>query len=161
VWEPVRHADEIKKDRYRDCMIPYYRFLNQEKHGIYVEDHDYHNDINISLMNCETEIERIDWKRHEINPNDRFEIKSFTFKTYTRQVNHLVAYFDRITVWDRVRKDDLTVIDQLDRFTLAQITDFISAAQEANANNVLAALLDYKNTHFADFDPMTVFTLDW
>ena len=45
--------------------------------------------------------------------------------------------------------------------TEAQITEFITAAQEANAVNVLAALLEYKNTHFADFDPMEEFTLEW
>jgi hypothetical protein len=161
IWEPVREPGEIAKDRYVGCMIPYYRFLNQGKHGISVEDYDFHNEIYISLDGCETEIERIDWRRHEIEPNDRFEIKSFTFKRYTRQVNHLVAYFDRVTVWDRVRKDDLTVIEQLDHFTLAQITEFIAAAQEADANNVLAALLDYKNARFADFDPMAEFTLEW
>lgn len=37
---------------------------------------------------------------------------------------------------------------------------YIAAAQEANAVNVLALLLDYKNTHFADFDPMDEFTLE-
>ena len=161
VWEPVRDASEIKADRYVGCMIPYYRFLNQEKHGICVKDFDFHNDIDISLKDCDSSIERIDWRRHEIDPNDRFEIKSFTFKRYTRQVNHLVAYFDRVTVWDRVRKDDLSVVQLFDRFTLAQITEFIAAAQEADAHNVLAALLDYKNAHFADFDPMAEFTLEW
>ena len=157
----MREPDEIAKDRYAGCMIPYYRFLNQKKHGISVEDYDFHNEIYILLEGCEAEIDRIDFDRHAISPNDRFEIRSFAFKRYTRQVNHLVAYFDRVTVWDRVRKDDLTVIEQLNRFTLAQITEFIAAAQEANANNVLAALLDYKNAHFADFDPMVEFTLDW
>lgn len=92
---------------------------------------------------------------------DRFEIESFDFYKYTRQVNHIVAYLDRITVWDRVRKDVLSVMEIMDRFTLAQITELISAAQEAGATNVLAALLEYKNAHFADFDPMDEFTLEW
>ena len=35
------------------------------------------------------------------------------------------------------------------------------AAQEAQAVNVLALLLEYKNAHFADFDPMDEFTLEW
>ena len=92
---------------------------------------------------------------------DRFEIRSFGFRKYTRQVNHVVAYLDRITVWDRVRKDDPTVMDLMPGFTLTQITEFIAAAQEANATNVLAALLEYKNANFADFDPMGEFTLEW
>ena len=161
VWEPVRKAEDIKEDRYKDCMIPYYRFLNQEKHGITVEDNDFHNEIYINLDECDTDIERIDWNRHEINPEDRFEVHTFKFKKYSRQVNHIVAYLDRVTVWDRVRKDDLSVMDMIDGFTLAQITDFIAAAQEANAHNVLAALLEYKNNTFSDFDPMDEFTLEW
>ena len=111
VWEPVRKAEEIKEDRYKDCMIPYYRFLNQEKHGITVEDNDFHNEIYINLAECDTDIERIDWNRHEINPDDRFEVQTFKFKKYSRQVNHIVAYLDRVTVWDRVRKDDLSVME--------------------------------------------------
>ena len=162
VWEPIYEPTEIKQDRYEGCLIPYYRFMNQEAHGIISSVYDliYNQDVKITLADCDVEIRRVDRSRR-IDPNDRFEIKSFTFKRYTRQVNHLVAYFDRVTVWDRVRNDDLTVTEQLDRFTLAQIMEFIAAAQEANATNVLAALLDYKNAHFADFDPMAEFTLDW
>ena len=114
-----------------------------------------------SFRDCTGKTEWVDYSRTGIGPNSLFEIKSLSFKSYTRQVNHIVAYLDRVTVWDRVRKDDLSVTEQLDRFTLAQITEFIAAAQEANATNVLAALLDYKNAHFADFDPMAEFTLDW
>ena len=46
------------------------------------------------------------------------------------------------------------------RFTLAQITEFTAVAQEAKSTNVLALLMEYKNTHFADFDPMDEFTLE-
>ena len=42
-----------------------------------------------------------------------------------------------------------------------QITDYLVTAQEAGAANVLAALLDYKNANFSDFDPMDEFTLEW
>jgi hypothetical protein len=161
IWEPVRTPDKVSSDRYKNCMLPYYRFLKQEKHGITVEDFDYHNEIVITLADVDADIERIDYARHDIGPEHRFEIKSFAFKKYTRQVNHLVAYFDRVTVWDRVRKDDVTVAELLPGFTLAQITEFIAAAQEAKTTNVLALLLEYKNAHFADYDPMDEFTLEW
>ena len=160
VWEPVHKAEDIKPGRYKDCMIPYYRFKGQEKHGIGVYDNDFHNWIEISFKDCDVKVERIDLRRHDIEPDDRFEVQEFTFKKYTRQVNHIVAYLDRVTVWDRVRKDDLTVGDMLDSFTFAQIMEFISVAQEANATNVLALLLNYKNEHFADYDPMDVFVLE-
>ena len=144
-----------------DDEFDYYRFLNQEKHGITVEDYDFHNEIYISIKQCITVIDCSDWSRHAISVDDCFEVKEFSFKKYTRQVNHIVAYLDRVTVWDRVRKDDVTVMDMMGSFTLAQITEFIAAAQETNAVNVLAALMEYKNNNFADFDPMNEFTLEW
>ena len=160
IWEPVRKLEEIRKNRYAGCMIPYYRFLHQEKHGIFVQDNDYHNEIEISLEDCAADIDRIDWRRHEISPEDRFEIKKFSVRRYTRQANHIVAYLDRITVWDRVRQDDVGVMDIMDGFTLAQITEFIKVATENNCTNVTALLLDYKNQNFADFDPMEEFSLE-
>ena len=52
-------------------------------------------------------------------------------------------------------------MDMMPGFTLAQITEFITEAQEANAINVLAALMEYKSNNFADFDPMDEFTPEW
>ena len=76
-------------------------------------------------------------------------------------MNHIVTILDGLTVEDRITKDDVTVAEAFPGYTLAQITEFISAAQEAKATNVLALLLEYKNAHFADYDPMDEFTLEW
>ena len=161
MWEPVRKAEDIREDRYKGIMIPYYRFTGQEKRGITVWDRNFHDDIDISITGCVTNIVRIDFSRHNISMNDSFEIRRFGFDKFTRRVNHIVAYFDHVTVWDRVRKDDVTVMDMMNGFTLAQITEFITTAQEAKATNVLAALLEYKNANFSDIDPMDEFTLEW
>jgi hypothetical protein len=161
IWEPVIPAEQVKPDRYAECMIPYYRFTGQAKRGIHVEDFDFHNEINIYFDAWDAVVERIDWRRHDIEMNDRFEIKSFTYKGYSRKVNHLVAYFDRATVWERVRKDDVSVVNILHGFTLAQICEFIKVATENNCTNVAALLLEYKESHFVDFDPMAEFSLDW
>jgi len=160
IWEPVVDLNSIKEDRYKGCMIPYYRFQGQEKHGIRVIDEDYHAIIDFDFEDCEAWVERIDEGYHSIDVNDRFEIVRFELKENTRQANHIVAYLDRITVWDRIRMDDINVMNLMPCFTLAQITDFIKLAQESNAVNVVALLLDYKNKNFADFDPMDEFTLD-
>jgi len=160
IWEPVIDSSTIKANRYKECMIPYYRFLGQEKHGIFVQDYDFHNEIEISMKGCRTVVERIDWRRHEINANDRFEVTLFQFSRFNRQVNHIAAYLDRITVYGRILNDDITVAQFLPQFTLAQITEFIKVAAENNCSNVMAVLLEYKNKYFADFDPMDEFTLD-
>jgi hypothetical protein len=161
VWEPVRNPDAITEDRYKGCMIPFYRFSGQAKHGIHVTDEDFHDYIAIDIDGCDTDIQRIDYYSHEIHMDDRFEVKKFAFRNYTRGVNHIVVYLDRVTVWDRVRNDDITVMDMMQDFTLAQVTEFIDAAQEAGAANVLAALLEYKNANYSGFDPIDEFTLEW
>lgn len=160
IWEPAINKSTIQEDRYAGCMIPFYRFRNREKHGIIVEDYDFHNMISIGFKDCNADVERIDLKRHSLDNEDRFEVTSFKFKKYTRQVNHIVAYLDHITVAGRILKDDISVAPFLPQFTVAQITEFIKLASENNCPNVTALLLDYKNRTFGTFDPMDEFVLD-
>ena len=75
-------------------------------------------------------------------------------------VNHVLAYLDRVTVYDRIVKDDVTVAQFLPSFTLAQITEFIKLASENNCPNVTAVLLDFQQKNFSDYDPMVEFTLE-
>jgi hypothetical protein len=160
IWEPVVDPATVTEDRYKDCMIPFYRFKGREKHGIYIQDWDFHNQIDISFDGCNATVERIDWARHEIDMNHRFAVQSISFRALTRKVNHILAYLDRITVYDRIVKDDVTVAQFLPSFTLAQITEFIKLASENNCPNVTAILLDFQQKNFPDFDPMAEFTLD-
>ena len=52
------------------------------------------------------------------------------------------------------------MVDVLDSFTLAQVTELLNLAIENSCANCTAALLEYKNQRFPDFDPMDVFTLE-
>lgn len=160
IWEPAIDKDSIKNDRYKGCLIPFYRFRSQGKHGITVEDNDFHNEIYIYFDDCDADVERIDWHRHEINNDDNFEVTSFGFRKYTRQVNHIVAYLDSVTVSGRILKDDTSIATYLEGFTLAQITEFVNLAMENNCNNCLAVLMDYKNNKYSAYDPMDAFTLE-
>ena len=166
IWEPVRRLEELQPDRYKDCTLPFYRFRGMEKHGFILKTS--YGDIfgNNHTMQI-TDLSTVDGLIEGGGVSETWEtpaaitLGKLHIESYTRQVNHIVALLDQWTAADRVRKDDLGVMELMDDFTLAQITEFIAAAQEANANNVLAALLDYKNAHFADFDPMAEFTLEW
>ncbi len=160
IWEPVVNKNEVREDRYTECMIPYYRFKGHENHGISVFDAGYEEELKISFKDCSASIERIDWNFFA-SPNDRFEIKSFAFEKHTRMSNHIVAYLDRVTIYERILKDDTTIEQSLPSFTLAQITDFIDFASKNQCTSVTALLLDYKNKNFADFDPMDFFSLDF
>ena len=163
VWEPVIDPADIKEDRYEGVEMWFRIPSGKQKHGVDVYGfHAYSEVFGIELKDCDLEYEASTWRYDPYVDDDViFTLGKFTFPVYNRQVNHIVSLFDRWTVGERVKKDDVTVAGLLDGFTLAQITEFITAAQEANATNVLALLLEYKNTRFADFDPMAEFTLEW
>ena len=160
IWEPVIDIRKVKADRYAGRMIPYHKFLHREKDGITVRDYDFHNEITITFAGCNAVVERIDWARHQIDMNHRFEITSIMVPRVTRASNHILAYLDRITVIDKVLADDVSITEILDNFSFAQIEDYIKLANENDCNNVLAILMDFKNANFSGFDPMDEFVLD-
>ncbi len=158
VWEPVYNEIEIREDRYKGCLIHSYYLKNQEKRGIYVEwwDNGYTGNHVFKITGFDVEADGDYDKQGKL----ALEILSLHALEWNRRTNTVIAYLDRITVFDRIKKDDMSVMNQMQRFTLAQVTEFIKLAQENNAVNVLAQLMEYKNTHFTDFDPMEEFTLN-
>ena len=160
IWEP-KIKGEIRDNRYTGCMIPYYRFLHQEKHGITVEDYDFHNQIEIEFQGCNASIERIDWERHSIDVKDRFEIKSFSVRSLNRRTNHIIYYLDKCTIFGRIEQDDDSSLQNLEGYTVAQIDSFLKFAIEKGSTKCTAAFLNYKNEHFADFADIEEFTLDF
>ena len=153
VWEPVADKDTVKPGRYDGCTIPLYMLMNKEKHGIIMEGQS-----RITLKGCSAGLRLVEG-HHDWYNND-FEITDFRYDEWNQQVNHIVVHLDKGTVAGRVKKDDISVVQWFDRFTLAQITEFINMAAEANASQVLAQLIEYKNTDYSDFNPMDEFTLD-
>ena len=131
---------------------------NQAKRGIVCDWYDsgyYARYLHIKGFDVEAEDADVDDDDHYY-----LTIKRLHAKKWNRRTNHVIAYLDRITVWDRVKKDDVSVMDLMGNYTLAQVMEFIKIAQESKATNVLAALMEYKNDNYADFDPMEEFTLD-
>ena len=161
IWEPVIDSGSIKESRYSGAVLPMYRFSGKEKHGIHAGSLlAYSTDIGFSLDDCKLEYEGSTWRiGYDGADGETYTLGKFSFDQYTRKVNHIVSLLDSWTVEDRIKKDDISVADRLDSFTLAQITGFIKLAQEANAVSVLALLMDYKNRNYAEFDPMDEFTL--
>ncbi len=161
IWEQIVDFNKVETDRYAGIEIPYYRFANREKDGIIVMYANSPEDLEIRFADCSSSVGRTDSSgpSYLLQMTDKFEISSFSVDKKNRQSNHIVAYLDRISVYDRILKDDVSVMNYMGSFTLAQITDFINTASENNCNNVVAALLDYKNKTFPDFNPMDEFVL--
>ena len=99
-------------------------------------------------------------ERHFLDLNGELILQDFSVGKPSRAANHIIGLLDKWTAYGRVLKDDATVVDVLDSFTMAQVTELLNLAIENSSTGCTAALLEYKNTHFADFDPMDVFTLE-
>ena len=161
VWEPVCCAEDIRPGRYSGCRINPLYLKNQQRRGIDADwyETEYYVSKHVDIRGFQVEAQDA-----ETQPDDEREYVELTQVKpieWNRRTNMVIGYLDRITVWDRVKKDDVSVMRQMERFTLAQITEMVGLAQEAHATNVLAALLDYKNANFSGFDPMDEFTLEW
>ncbi len=161
VYEYVQTSNEVAKDRYKGAEVPIKFLMNRKKHGISIRterEYDYFYFDSIELKDCNL-TEKI------INDYDAmediiFELNEFTYDIYNRQVNHIVYILDRLTVYSRIQKDDVSIEKQLGGFNEAQITDFIELATESKATQVVALLLEYKKEHFKETDFFDDFLLD-
>ena len=160
VWEPAYKAEDIKEDRYKGTEIFYRYVQNAEKHGIHYYDEEFHSCVGFMLDDCSLENELAGTFGHEIASNATFELGRFTFKKFTRKVNHIVYLFDKWTIRSRIAKDDISVMELMQRYNAAQITDFLNTAIENKAVNLTAALLSYKQEHFPEYDAFSEFTLE-
>ena len=157
VWEPAIDPGSIRPDMYASWELPYYRFMNQDQHGIHEHHNFYSNEWNVWCDDCEVWVDR---NAALQSIEDMVVVKEIRFRTYTRKVNHIIAYLDKIAFIGRVLRDDASIGSSLDAFTQAQIMEFITAAMENHCVNSLAVLMDYKNRTFGEEDPMKEFTLE-
>ena len=151
IWERAYTKEEIAEDRYAGCPILFFQLQGAEKHG-------FNQDLNIH--GCRVEAKWTSEAAANGNKVSYCDIRSFKIETFSRAVNHALAYLDRVTIEGRIKKDDADVMRSVEGSNLAQVTDYIRLAQENSAINVLALLMEYKNNRFADFDPMDEFTLE-
>lgn len=158
IWEPVRKLDDIREDRYADCTIRSDYLRNQKTLGIQVSfyAHEWGEDPN----HCGLGLENFDIEKEEKLDGRALKITRIKPLKWDRRSNAIISFLDRVCIYDRIRNDDVTIAESLDQFTLEQITDFLSMAVKHSLSNVTALLLDYKNTHFAAFDPMEEFLLE-
>lgn len=84
------------------------------------------------------------------------------FTVMTRELNAIFFELSRVCVKSVIRKDAVAELSTslTAQFTAAQISEFIRLAQDCGSVNVTVMLLEYKQTHCADVDPLAEFTLD-
>lgn len=155
IWEPTYKADDINPDRYKSCRIRTVYLKDQEKRGIeisigwrgtYYLEHLWIEGFDINAVNCDGD-------------DGMIIIEKIIPKEWNRQQNMIIAFLDRITLWDRIKNDDISVVKMMNSFTVVQVMECISLAQESNAINVLSELMDYKKTRFPNYNQMDEFIL--
>jgi hypothetical protein len=165
IWEPVHNAVTIKADRYEGFAIELKKLMYLDRHGIHTSLSVYSKKVSLMLDGCNLKYELSSYERSDPKASIMC-FKDITFETYTRTVNHIINVMDNISsewiINKSEEKDDTSIVmERVEGMTLAQIMDFIALAQKHEAVNVLAALLEYKNKTYPDYDVMDEFVLDW
>lgn len=158
IWEPVRKREDIREDRYVGCTIRSGYLRNQKTLGIQV--FFYAEDWGEDPNHCNLTLEKFAVEQEERLDGLALEITKIKPLKWDRRSNAIISFLDRVCIYDRIHNDDVTIAESLDQFTLEQITDFLAMAVKHSLPNVTALLLDYRNTHFAAFDPMEEFLLE-
>ena len=160
VWEPVVDFKSVREDRYEGCTLLANYLRSRQKHGIDFNFDNGTSELYVSFAGLNLGCEFTEFQRHWLDPDATVVFGKLYVKKPTRRANHVLGLLDKWTVESRIQKDDPTVVQALDSFTLAQITGFLDLAIQQQRTNCTAALLEYKNARFSDFNPMDVFTLD-
>lgn len=150
IWEPAYKDENIHVDRYKGCEISAYKLQKKEIHGISTFGmSDYSEEYGFKLTDCKMKYTQSQ-DRFMFGQEARLILGAFSFKKLTRYVNHIIYFFDKLTILDKIAEDDTSIEGALGGFTVAQILGFIDFATENKSVNVAAILLNYKNEHFGD-----------
>ena len=155
IWERVIDPDEVMTDRYKGCQIDPLYLKKQEKRGINCwESWGGYYDVSLYIEGFDVDI------KVGTGGAGTIEISYLHPQNWDRRANTVISFLDRITIRERIRKDDSSVMELMQRYNVAQITDFLNTAIENKAVNLTAALLSYKQEHFPEYDAFSEFTLE-
>ena len=155
IWERVIDPDEVMTDRYKGCQIDPLYLKKQEKRGINCwESWGGYYDVSLYIEGFDVDI------KVGTGGAGTIEISYLHPQNWDRRANTVISFLDRITIRERIRKDDSSVMELMQRYNVAQITDFLNTAIESKAANLTAALLSYKQEHFPEYDAFSEFTLE-
>ena len=163
VWERVAVTDKsaVKPDRYRGYLFPLSSLEGRDRHGFHLETGGYRD------YSCAVSIDGVglDVRQHDYHAEmggNRMEIVSF--RPYSgitlRRLNHVVAYLDKVCFYPRIASGDMTIMDELDKASFADIIEYINIASENDATELAAALLAYREERFGEYEAVESLLLD-
>lgn len=103
---------------------------------------------------------------YTVDPKDgktTFKKANFQSGKKAVEMNAIIFEFDCASVRTHIRADKDTALhlEILDRFTAAQISEFVNLAIDSKAARCTALLMDYKNEHYPEYADVNEFSLDW
>ena len=110
----------------------------------------------ISFMNKELELELSEAQIDE----DYVVLGELKINKQGRLANHVIYLLDKWTIFGRIAKNDISIMEYMDQYCASQILEFINVATKNNAEELTAALLDYKHKKYPDLDTFSDFLLE-
>lgn len=154
IWEIPHETKDIKPTRYEGYKVYWRNLQHMEKHGI---SFDYDRGA-ISLSGWFEIGSRLDDNGGDVILG---RLSGYNNQnTRKRQFSHIISIFDKWVIEARIADDDITILEDMDNYDAAQITEFIDIAAKNKAVQVSAALLEYKNKKFPNYDAFAEFTLE-
>lgn len=159
IWELIINFDYIKPDRYQSVKINKKILSGKSAHGIYFYYSDNYwvmDSASISFMNKELELELSEAQIDE----DYVVLGELKINKQGRLANHVIYLLDKWTIFGRIAKNDISIMEYMDQYCASQILEFINVATKNNAEELTAALLDYKHKKYPDLDTFSDFLLE-
>lgn len=129
---------------------------SEEQGGYNYYNHSYGSNENTMIIG---DTVRLNYTFDEATSNTT--LGKMNRQTLYRKTNTVFFELDRLCARHHITTDNASALTEnlLNRFTLAQITEFIDLAATNNSTNCTALLLDYRNKTFGDIDPFSMFVL--
>ena len=158
IWELPISFNSVLPGRYEGITLKQNILMGKYSHGII-----YHKRVDWSGEGPELEFRNNSLKMDIIEDTERegyISLGKLDVVRKDRIANHVIHLLDKWTVFGRIAKDDISVMSYMDQYNVSQITEFIEIAIKNKANNLIAALLEYKNNRYPEYDEFTCFEID-
>ena len=104
--------------------------------------------------------------KYDVDPDNgetTFEKAEFLDGKNAVELNAIIFELDCAAVRAHIKADRDTSLypEVLDRFTAAQICEFVNLAIDSKATRCTALLMDYKNKYYPEYADVDEFSLDW
>jgi hypothetical protein len=154
--EPVYRADEIKEDRYKECMVRLDNLENAGKDGILIlEGEGFRLRLTGFAMSYKI---RYSYEIPDIS--DVVIDKILEQEKFSKYGNHIVHLLDGFTIKQRILKRYSISLCELDGYSEDKITELIDYASENNCVNSLAMLMNFKDKKFGRYGSAEEYSLE-